>query len=132
MLDMMPAMVSPALPDAGVRQTRALALATLVAMIVHGAAWELWIAPTGSGTLAIKVLPLVFAIPGFLRHRLYTFRWVSMALWLYVTEGLVRATSEGGLGQAMAVVEIVLCIVLFAFCSLYIRRRLRGGREAAA
>lgn len=125
-------MVSPALPDAGVRQTRALALATLVAMIVHGAAWELWIAPTGSGTLAIKVLPLVAAVPGFLRHRLYTFRWVSMGLWLYVTEGLVRATSEHGAGQAMAIVEIVLCVVLFTFCSLYIRRRLRAVHAAPA
>ncbi|MBK1686864.1 DUF2069 domain-containing protein [Rubrivivax gelatinosus] len=121
----------PAVPDAAVRQTRALALASLIALIVQGLAWELWIAPTGSGTLALKVLPLVAAVPGMLRHRLYTFRWVSMALWLYVTEALVRSTSERGAGQAMAIVELVLCIVLFVFCSLYVRRRLRGVKAAA-
>ncbi|MBZ8141433.1 hypothetical protein CLD22_16195 [Rubrivivax gelatinosus] len=125
-------MVSPAVPDAAVRQTRALALAALIALIVQGVAWELWIAPTGSGTLALKVLPLVAAVPGMLRHRLYTFRWLSMVLWLYVTEALVRSTSEHGAGQVMAIVELVLCILLFTFCALYVRRRLRGVHKAAA
>jgi uncharacterized membrane protein len=30
------------------------------------------------------------ALPGLLRHRLYTYRWLSLLVWLYVTEGLVR------------------------------------------
>ena len=32
-----------------------------LALIVLGLAWELWLAPTGSGTLALKVLPLAAA-----------------------------------------------------------------------
>jgi uncharacterized membrane protein len=39
----------------------------LLGLIVLGLAWELWLAPTGSGTLAIKVLPLVRALAGLLR-----------------------------------------------------------------
>ena len=35
-----------------------------VALIVLGLAWELWLAPTGRGTLAIKVLPLLLPLPG--------------------------------------------------------------------
>jgi hypothetical protein len=40
------------------------------------------------------VLPLALCVPGLLRHRMYTYRWLSLLVWLYVTEGVVRATSE--------------------------------------
>ena len=51
-------------PDAVVRAARAGVLASLLGLIALGLAWELWLAPTGSGTLAIKVLPLVLGLPG--------------------------------------------------------------------
>jgi hypothetical protein len=44
-----------------------------------GAGLELWLAPTGSGTLAVKVAPLLLAVPGLLRHRMRTHRWLSAA-----------------------------------------------------
>jgi uncharacterized membrane protein len=108
-----------------VRRLRAAALAALLVLIVHGLAWELWLAPTGSGTLALKVLPLVPCVAGLLRHRMYTFRWLSLLLWLYFMEGVVRATTESGISQALAVIEIVLCVGLFALCTVYIRWRLQ-------
>ena len=122
---------TPLPPPAVVRATRAAALAALVALIVLGLAWELWLAPTGSGTLAIKVLPLVLCLAGLWRHRMYTFRWLSLLLWLYFMEGVIRATTERGLSMALAIIEIVLCIVLFACCSVYIRWRLRSTAVAA-
>ena len=122
----------PAVPGPVVRLTRAVALAALIALIVLGLAWELWLAPTGTGTLAVKVLPLVLCLAGLLRHRMYTFRWLSLLIWLYFTEGVVRATTEQGISQALAVGEIVLCLVLFAACAVYIRWRLRSGHEAPA
>jgi len=118
--------------DAVVRSTRAAALAALLALIVLGLAWELWLAPTGSGTLALKVLPLVLCVAGLLRHRMYTFRWLSLLIWLYFMEGVVRATTESGLSQALAVVEVVLSLVLFVVSGIYIRWRLRNGAELAA
>jgi uncharacterized membrane protein len=116
-------------PDAVVRRSRAAALMGLVLLIALGLAWELWLAPTGSGTLALKVLPLVLCLAGLARHRMYTFRWLSLLLWLYFMEGVVRATTEQGWSQALAVLEIVLCLWLFSACTLYIRWRLRNGQR---
>ena len=118
--------------DAVVSSTRAAALAALLALIVLGLAWELWLAPTGSGTLALKVLPLVLCVAGLVRHRMYTFRWLSLLIWLYFMEGVVRATTESGLGQALAVIEVVLSLVLFVVSGIYIRWRLRNGAALAA
>lgn len=126
----LPAVAAAVPPDAVVRGTRAATLAALLALITLGLAWELWLAPTGSGTLAVKVLPLVFCVGGLLRHRMYTFRWLSLVIWLYFMEGVVRATSDGGLSAALAGGEIVLSLLIFGLSGLYIRWRLRRSAEA--
>jgi uncharacterized membrane protein len=113
-----------------VRGSRAMAVAATVALIVLGVAWELWLAPTGRGTLALKVLPLLLPLPGLLRMRLYTYRWLSLAIWLYAAEGAVRATSERGTSAILAAIELVLAIVLFAACCVHVRARLRAGAAA--
>ncbi|MEO8311948.1 MAG: DUF2069 domain-containing protein [Caldimonas sp.] len=118
-------------PTAAVRRTRALAVASTIALIALGLAWELWLAPTGRGTLAIKVLPLLVPLPGLLRMRLYTYRWLSLLVWLYAAEGAVRASSEHGLSATLAALEVVLALVLFAACCLHIRARLRAGAAFA-
>jgi uncharacterized membrane protein len=110
---------------------RLLALASCAALVLLGLGWELWWAPTGRGTLALKVLPLALALPGLWRWRLYTCRWVSLAVWLYVTEGLVRATSEAGPGRWLALAEVLLAVALFIACAAQVRLRLRAGRAAA-
>ena len=124
---------APAQPDAVVRAARAGVLAGLLGLIVLGLAWELWLAPTGRGTLAIKVLPLLLPLPGLWRARMYTYRWVSLLVWIYFAEGVVRATTDKGLSAALASIEVLLCLVLFAACALHVRWRLhRAAREAAA
>ena len=116
-------------PGPAVRRARVVALAGLVGLIVLGLAWELWLAPTGSGTLAIKVLPLVLCLAGLLRHRMVTFRWLALLLWLYVLEGLVRATTEHGLSQVLAIAQLALCLLVFTACTAYIRWRLQSVRH---
>ncbi len=118
------------LPDGPVRLLRGLALTGLIGLIVLGLAWELWLARTGSGTLAIKVLPLLFCLGGLLRHRMYTYRWLSLLVWLYFTEGVVRGWSEKGLSQTLALLEVALCALLFAASALYVRRRLANAKAA--
>ncbi len=113
-----------------VRRSRALAVAAALALIVLGVAWELWLAPTGRGTLALKVLPLVAALPGLVRLRLYTYRWLSLAVWLYVAEGAVRATTEQGPAATLAGAEISLSLVLFVACCVQVRARLSAGAAA--
>ena len=121
--------VEPAKADAAVRASRALAVASLLALIVLGLAWELKLAPTGSGSLAFKVLPLVLPLAGLLRYRMVTYRATSLLVWLYFTEGAVRAASETGLSQSLAIAEIVLSLVLFAACTWHIRWRLAKGKS---
>ena len=117
---------------ARVTHTRSLALACLLALIALCLAWELWLAPTGRGTLALKALPLVLALPGLLAWRLYTFRWLSLVLWLYVAEGAVRAASDRGLGAPLALLEVVLCLLLFAACAAHVRWRLTAAKASVA
>ena len=117
------------LPPA-VAWTRALAVSSVLALIVLGLAWELWLAPTGRGTLAWKVLPLAIPLAGLMKNRMYTYRWVSLFVWIYFIEGVVRATSDRGPSAALAVIEVVLCLTLFTACAVHVRWRLRHAKEA--
>lgn len=108
-----------------VRRTRNLAVASLLGLIVLGLAWELWLAPTGQRTLALKVLPLVLPLAGLLKRRMYTYRWVSLLVWIYFAEGAVRATSEPPPGAWLALAEVALCLLLFTACAAHVRWRLR-------
>jgi uncharacterized membrane protein len=119
-------------PSLALQRTRWLALLSCLGLIVLGLAWELVLAPTGRGTLAIKVLPLVAALPGLWRWRLYTCRWLSLVVWLYTTEGLVRVWSDVGIGRGLALIEVILSLLLFAACAAQVRWRLRAGRQAEA
>jgi uncharacterized membrane protein len=83
------------------------------ALIVLGLAWELWLAPTGSGTLALKVLPLVRVRARAVRHRMYTYRWLSLLVWLYFIEGSCARPPRRGLSMALAAAEVALCLALF-------------------
>lgn len=112
-------------PGTVLLRTRAVALASLLALIVLGLAWELWLAPTGNRTWALKVLPLAFAVVGIAQLRMFTHRWLSLLVWLYVAEGLVRGVTERGTAMALAWLQVLLCLVLFAACSTHVRWRLR-------
>lgn len=103
-------------------QWAAVACAGLVVLL--GLAWELWLAPTGRGTLALKVLPLAAALPGLARRRLYTYRWTSLLLWLYFAEGVVRAASETGLAAGLGGAQAALSLGLFVACVAHVRTRL--------
>ncbi len=132
---MMPAMSAAAagtvnIADPLLARLRALAVGCVLALIVLGLAWELWLAPTGNRTWALKVLPLAWALTGLLKYRMVTYRWVSLLVWLYVAEGAVRATSEHGIVVPLALAEIALSVVLFAACALHVRWRLRQARPA--
>ena len=124
---MLPAPDLPVPATATVAITRVVAVGCMMGLIVLGLAWELWLAPVRSGgsLLALKVVPLCFPLAGMLRNRMYTYRWVSLLVWLYFTEGVVRAASDRGLGRWLAAIEIVLCLLLFAACALHVRLRLK-------
>ena len=111
--------------------SRGLALAGVSGLLLLCLAWELWLAPTGSGTLALKALPLLLPLIGLWRYRLYTFRWLSLLIWVYAGEGLVRSTSEHGLSAALATGEVLFAVLVFIACALHVRQRLRAAKTVA-
>ncbi len=119
--------------DSHVRWTRDLAVGSMLGLIVLGLLWELWLAPLrpGGSWLALKVLPLTIPLAGMLKNRMYTYRWVSLMIWLYFTEGVVRAASDGGLSAALAALQVLLCMLVFVACAMHVRLRLRAaGKDA--
>jgi len=119
---------------AGVDFARRAAVACTLALIVLGLGWELWLAPLrpGGSTLALKVLPLCLPLAGLLKNRMYTYRMLSLLVWLYVMEGSVRAWSDKGLSAWLAGLELLLCLGLFVACTVHIRLRLKAARAALA
>ena len=60
---------------------------------------------TGRGTLVGQSPAFALPLAGLWRYRLYTYRWVSLFVWLYAAEGLVRmvpspASAAGWPGEA--------------------------------
>ena len=115
---------------AHVTWTRRIAVTSLTGLIVLGLAWELWLAPVrpGGTLLALKVLPLCFPLTGLLKNRMYTYRWLSLLIWLYFTEGVVRAWGDTAPSNYLALIEVVLCLALFAACALHVRLRLKHAK----
>ena len=103
------------------------AVASLLALIFLGLAWELWLAPLrpGGSMLALKVLPLLLPLFGILRQKVYTYQWASMLILAYFAEGAVRAWSDRGLSAQLAVAEIAAALIFFLACILYVRQTRR-------
>ena len=114
-------------PSSEVASTRLVAVGSLLGLILLGLMWELYLAPLrpGGSWLALKVLPLCIPLAGLLKNRMYTYRWVSLMVWLYFTEGVVRGYSDRTPGNLLALIEVLLCLSLFAACVLHVRLRLR-------
>ncbi|MFG5778197.1 DUF2069 domain-containing protein [Comamonas sp. J-3] len=127
----LPELVTP--PASGVaRLSRTLAVAALLGLVLLSLAWELWLAPLrpGGSWLALKALPLCIPLAGLLKHRMYTYRWVSLLVWLYFIEGVVRAWGDPAPSRWLALAEVALCLLLFAACALHVKGRQRALRTA--
>jgi uncharacterized membrane protein len=103
---------------------RRIVVACFVGLVILGLAWEMWLAPArpGGSMLVLKVIPLALAIPSLIRGNRYIFQWWSMLLMIYLTEGLVRATSDKGLSASLAWIEVALSATAFLCILLYTRR----------
>ncbi len=115
------------------RTYQLIASASLIALIFLCLAWELWLAPLrpGGSWLVLKAVVLLVPLFGILRGRRYTYKWVSLFVLFYLGEGLVRATSDTGLAQNLAVVETILATILFGAAIGYVRAT-RSAQESTA
>jgi uncharacterized membrane protein len=102
---------------------RLAALGSLALLIALCLAWELWLAPLrpGGSFMALKALPLAFALRGILAGRRYTFQWAAMLILAYFAEGATRAWAERGAAQYLAMVEVALSLAFFAAALSYAR-----------
>lgn len=111
---------------------RRLVVASFIALIALGLAWEFWLAPLrpGGSALSLKVVPLVFALPSLMRGRVRTYQWWSMLVLVYLAEGLVRATSDRGPSVPLAIIEVGLATLAFTGILLYVREARRSARAS--
>ncbi|MBC3870100.1 DUF2069 domain-containing protein [Undibacterium oligocarboniphilum] len=106
------------------KQAHLLACCSLITLILLCISWEMWIAPlhAGGSWIALKFLPLLFPLRGVLVKNNYTMQWTSMLIWLYFTEGVVRAYSDTGtLSARLAWLEIALSLSYFLWIMIYLR-----------
>ena len=109
-----------------------LACVCLFGLIVLCVGWELWWAPLrpGGTLMALKAVPLLFAVRGVLQRRLYTMQWVSMLSLLYLMEGIVRAWSDvAPLSAALGGLEALLSLGLYVGAILYVRPAKQAARH---
>lgn len=101
-----------------------LASASLFALLLLCISWEWLLAPLrpGGSWMILKALPLLIPLRGVLKRDNYTMQWSSMLIWLYFTEGIVRAYSDRlPLSIALAWAEVVLSVLFFIAIVLYLR-----------
>jgi uncharacterized membrane protein len=100
-----------------------VASASLIGLILLCLAWELWLAPLrpGGSWLVLKVIPLLLPLFGILHGRLYTYRWSTLLIWPYFTEGVMRAYAETGMSSRLAFTEVGLALIFFMSAALFAR-----------
>jgi uncharacterized membrane protein len=123
---MMPSHMQP--PDntvtvpPAVEATRWIAVASVLGLIVLQLAWHLWL-PAKPSLWVVKALPLCLPMAGLLKRQMYTYRWTSLLVWLYVLDGVMSVAES-----PLAAIEIALSVILFVACGLHVRIRLRNAK----
>ena len=70
-------------------------LLSVVLMILFGFIWETKLYPVRDGSLLwLKVLPLTPLLPGLFQGRLRSLQWLTLIIWFFITEAIVRVTSD--------------------------------------
>ena len=72
-----------------------LCLLSVTLMILFGFLWEIKLYPLRDGSLLwLKVLPLIPLLPGLFQGRLRSLQWLTLIIWFFITEAIVRVTSD--------------------------------------
>jgi uncharacterized membrane protein len=99
-----------------------IAAAAFIDLFILCVCWEWFISPLrpGGSWLILKGIPLLFAIPGIWKGKVYTMQWASMLILLYTTEGLVRIL-ETGTNFWLALLETALSTIGFICLLMYLK-----------
>ncbi|WP_133648088.1 DUF2069 domain-containing protein [Paraburkholderia flava] len=126
------ASISADVPVSANRFAATVASVALLALIALCIAWEWRLAPLrpGGSLLVLKAIPLLCALNGVLRRRLYTLQWASMLILLYLAEGIVRGMSDPGFSATLGWVEVVLSVIFFVAALAYVAPFKRAAKRA--
>jgi uncharacterized membrane protein len=99
-----------------IARLQTIASFSLLSLILLCVIWEWWLAPLrpGGSLLVLKAVPLLMPLFGILKGKRYTYQWACMFILFYFTEGAVRAWSDVGLSQLLALIETLLSVIFFA------------------
>jgi uncharacterized membrane protein len=108
---------------------RRLTLTSYLLLIIWLVVWHffLTIDKTTSTlfTLLFWIVPILLPAKGLLEGKPYTYAWTNFIVMYYLLHGLTAVYAVEG-ERLYALVEIILCTLLFTGCSFYARIR---GRE---
>lgn len=123
---------APPVPRRARRVYAFAATAAWLALIVLTIAWEWRLAPLrpGGSALVLKAVPLLCALPGVCKRRLYTLQWASMLVLLYFAEGVVRGWSEAGPSARFGWLQAALALAFFACALGYVAPFKRAAKRA--
>lgn len=106
-----------------------LTLISYISLIVWLVVWHFFFTidkPTSTlFTLLFWIVPILLPAKGLFEGKPYTYAWTNFIVMYYLLHGLTAVYAVEG-ERLYALVEIILCCVLFTGCSFYARVR---GRE---
>ena len=82
--------------------------------------------------LAIKLFPLLSALPGIVRASSYTMQWASMLVLLYMAEGCMYGMAGDGGVQLLGWVEFVFAWAAFLGLMVHMRPLKKAAKLAQA
>jgi uncharacterized membrane protein len=117
-------------PLVSLRHLRLLAITSLLLLAALCVATELWLNPLrpGGSWLALKALPLLSSLRGFVHARRRSYQWMSLLVWLYFMEGAVRAASDAQ--PVWGYLQAAIALTLFACSAAYARFSVGAGSPA--
>ena len=106
-----------------------LATAAFVDLFILCICWEWFISPLrpGGSWLILKGIPLLFAIPGLWKGKVYTMQWASMLVMIYFIEGVVRIT-DSGLSSYLAAAQVALSLLSYIALLAYLKPLKRAAK----
>lgn len=108
---------------------RKLTLVSYLLLIIWLVVWHFLLTPDKPTstifTLLFWIVPILLPAKGLIQGKPYTHAWTNFIVMYYLLHGLTAVYAVEG-EQIYALIEIILCCLLFIGCSYYARHR---GRE---
>ena len=100
-----------------------LCLLSVLLMILFGFLWEVKLYPLRDGSLLwLKVLPLIPLLPGLFQGRLRSLQWLTLIIWFFITEAIVRVTSDPAENLIWSCIWLCLGVIALISAMAAVRR----------